>query len=125
LSKGSTIGEADSYIISARKGDFINAEIIPVIATNQTFEEGILGQLRVFQINRDGTETFVGSNLRSFESLFDTEVFDIVVPKTGKYRIEVTAPDEVFIADSSNLRMRNFRSVSVNRRDMLRSKLGR
>ena len=148
-------GETDSYIISASKGDFINAEIIPVIATNQTFEEGILGQLRVFQINKDGTETFVGSNLRSFESLFDTEVFDIVVPETGKYRIEVTAPDEFFVGDfdgdgildplsltaagapelltgdysllvfTSNIRMRNFRSVSVDRRDVLRARRGR
>lgn len=95
----SAIGETDSYTIRARKGDFINAEIIPVIATGQDFQEGVLGQLRVFRVNKDGTEEFVGSNLRSFESLFDTEVFDIEVPSNGTYRIEVTAPDEVFIAD--------------------------
>ena len=95
----SAIGETDSYFVRARKGDFINAELVPVIATGQTFEEGIVGQVRVFLVNRDGTEELVGSNIRSFESLFDTEVFDIEVPKNGTYRIEVTAPDEVFIAD--------------------------
>lgn len=93
------IGEADSYTIKARKGDFINAEIVPVIATGQSFEEGIIGQLRVFRVNKDGTEEFVGANLRSFESLFDTEVFDIEVPANGTYRVEVTAPDEVFLFD--------------------------
>jgi len=95
----SVIGESDSYFVRARKGDFLNAELVPVIATGQTFEEGIIGQVRVFLVNKDGTEEFVGSNIRSFESLFDTEVFDIEVPKNGTYRIEVTAPDEVFIAD--------------------------
>lgn len=95
----SAIGETDSYFVRARKGDFLNVELVPVISTEQTFEEGIIGQVRVFLVNRDGTEELVGASFRSFESLFDTEVFDIEVPKNGKYRIEVTAPDEVFIQD--------------------------
>jgi len=93
----SAVGETDSYYVRARKGDFLNAELVPVIATGQTFEEGIIGQVRVFLVNRNGTEELVGSNIRSFESVFDTEVFDIEVPKTGRYRIEVTAPDEIFL----------------------------
>lgn len=95
----SAIAESDSYFVRARKGDFLNAELVPVISTGQSFEEGILGQVRVFLVNKDGTEELVGSNIRSFESLFDTEVFDIEIPKNGIYRIEVTAPDEVFLAD--------------------------
>lgn len=95
----SVIGEADSYMIRARKGDFINAEVVSVIGSGLTFEDGIMGQLRVFRVNRDGTEELVGSNLQSFESIFDSEVFDIEVPENGDYRIEVTAPDEFFPAD--------------------------
>jgi len=93
------IGETDSYFIDAEAGDFINAELVPVTATGQTFVDGILGQIRVFRVNEDGSETFSGSNIRSFESLFDTEVFDIPVPVDGTYRIEITAPDEVYIDD--------------------------
>lgn len=93
----STEGEADSYFFIGRAGDFFNAEIIPVIVTGETFEEGILGQVSIFLQNADGSETLVATNARSFESLFDTEIFDAVLPETGKYRVEVSAPDVVFI----------------------------
>ena len=44
-------------------------------------------------------EEFIASNLQSFESLFDAEMFDIVLPSNGLYRVEVTAPDEFFPGD--------------------------
>ena len=91
------VGEVDSYFIRARKGLFFNAEIIPVIVTGETFEEGILGQISIFLQNRDGSETLVATNARSFESLFDTEIFDAVLPENGLYRIEVSAPDVFFV----------------------------
>ena len=92
----STFGEADSFIITARKGEFINAELVPGFATGQTFEDGIVGKIQVFSINRDDTEELIGSNSRSFESPLGTEVFDIVAPQNGQYRIEVSVPNEFF-----------------------------
>ena len=92
-------GEKDSYKFFGIKGEFFNAELISVIGEQLTFEEGILGQVRLFQLNYDGTETLVASNLQSFESLFDAEIFDAVLPKTGFYRVEVSAPDEFFPVD--------------------------
>lgn len=91
------VGEVDSYFFRAREGLFFNAEIIPVIVTGETFDEGILGQISIFLQNRDGSETLVASNARSFESLFDTEIFDAVLPENGLYRVQISAPDEFFV----------------------------
>lgn len=93
------LGEVDSYFFRARGGLFFNAEIIPILATGETFEEGILGQVSVFLQNRDGTETLVATNAGSFESIFDREIFDAVLPENGFYRLQIAAPDEFFPAD--------------------------
>ncbi|MEL7488668.1 MAG: hypothetical protein AAGJ87_15795, partial [Pseudomonadota bacterium] len=90
------VGEVDSYTFRGRAGEFFNAELVSVIGEQLTFEEGIIGQLRLFQIDRDGTETLIASNFQSFESVFDSEIFDAVLPVNGLYRIEVSAPDEFF-----------------------------
>ncbi len=92
-------GEADSYTFRGRAGEFFNAELISVVGRSLSFDEGILGQVRLFLVNDDGTETLVASNLQSFETVFDAEIFDAVLPETGTYRVEVSAPDEFFPAD--------------------------
>ena len=97
----SAVDEVDSYTFRGRRGEFFNAELISVIGRDLSFAEGIMGQLRLYKVNRDGSETFVASNLQSFESLFDAEMFDIVLPENGLYRVEVTAPDEFFPADTN------------------------
>ena len=96
-------GEVDSYRFYAREDQlFFNMELLPVFALGQTFEEGIIGQLRVYQVNRDGTEVLIGENIQSFESLFDTEIFDLVLPTKGYYRVEISAPDEIFFNGGAN-----------------------
>ena len=92
----SAFGETDSFTFFSPQGEFLNVELLPVFSLGQTFEEGIIGQLRVYQINRDGTEVLIGQNIQSFESLFDTEIFDLELPARGYYRVEVSAPDEIF-----------------------------
>lgn len=93
------LGEVDSYFFRARGGLFFNAEIIPILATGETFEEGILGQVSVFLQNKDGSETLVAFNAGSFESIFDREIFDAVLPENGLYRLQIAAPDEFFPVD--------------------------
>ncbi|MEL6323038.1 MAG: hypothetical protein AAFQ84_02275 [Pseudomonadota bacterium] len=90
------LDEVDSFFFFGRKGDFFNAELVSVIGRDLSFEEGIIGQLNLFQINRDGSETLVASNFQSFEAVFDAEIFDAVLPGTGTYRLQVAAPDEFF-----------------------------
>lgn len=90
------LGETDSYEFFGREGDFFNAELVSVVGRSLSFEDGILGQLRLFQMNDDGTETLIAANFQSFESVFDAEIFDAVLPATGRYRLEVSAPDEFF-----------------------------
>ncbi len=91
-------GEVDTYDFTVKQGEFVNAELISVIGNGLTFEEGILGQLRLYRIERDGSQTLVASNLQSFESFFDAEIFDALLPR-GRYRIEVSAPNEFFPVD--------------------------
>lgn len=88
-------GEVDSYFIRGKKGEFFNAEIIPVIVTGESFVEGIFGQVSIFQQNRDGSETLIATNSQSFESIFDTEIFDAVLPANGVYRVQIAAPDSI------------------------------
>ena len=92
-------GEVDRYTIWGRAGEMINVELISVIGEQLSFEEGILGQVRVYQVNPDGSEELIGINQQSFESLFDAEIFDVILPRNGKYIVEVSAPDEFFPAD--------------------------
>jgi|GEM_PF-2662261 len=93
------LGEADSYTFRGKKGEFFNAELISVVGEQLSFADGILGQVRLFQIHDNGSETLIASNLQSFETVFDAEIFDAVLPETGMYRVEVSAPDEFFPAD--------------------------
>ena len=92
----STIGEIDSYTFQGKAGRMINVELISVIGRQLSFEDGIIGQVRLFQLNNDGTETLIAQNFQSFESVFDAEVFDALLPADATYRIEISAPDEFF-----------------------------
>ena len=51
----SAVGEVDSYTFRGRRGEFFNAELISVIGRNLSFAEGIMGQLRLYKVNRDGS----------------------------------------------------------------------
>jgi choice-of-anchor A domain-containing protein len=90
------VGEQDSYYFRGKAGEYFNAELISATVEGLSFVEGILGQVSIYLINADETETLVSTNSRSFESLFDTEIFDAELPKTGLYRVEISAPDIVF-----------------------------
>jgi len=94
-----SFGEVDSYNFRGRAGEFFNAELISAGVSGFDFVEGILGRLDLFLVADDGSETLVASNSRSFESLFDTEIFDAVLPETGNYRVQISAPDAVFFTD--------------------------
>ena len=94
------LDETDSYTFFGIKGEFFNAELVSVIGEGLSFDDGILGQVRLYQINRNGSETLIASNLQSFESLFDAEIFDVELPAYGFYRVEVSAPDEFFPFDA-------------------------
>ena len=94
------VGEIDRYYIWVPEGgDMLNVELISIIGEQLSFDEGILGQVRVYQVDDDGTEELIGINQQSFESVFDAEVFDLVLPEKGWYAIEISAPDEFFPAD--------------------------
>ena len=102
LSSGRDIsipGEVDTYSFRGKKGDFFNAELISVIGRDLSFVGGIMGQLFLYQIGYDGSRTLIGSNKQSFESIFDAEIFDVVLPADGTYELDVAAPDEFFFAD--------------------------
>ncbi|GAB4527644.1 MAG: hypothetical protein Tsb0010_10490 [Parvularculaceae bacterium] len=92
-------GEVDSYFFRGKEGDFFNAELISVIGRSLSFADGIIGQLRLYQVHNDGSETLIASNLQSFESVFDAEIFDALLPANSLYRVEVSAPDEFFPVD--------------------------
>ena len=89
-------GEVDSYTFKGEAGTMVNIELVSVIGRDLSFVDGILGQVRLFQQNMDGSETLIASNPQSFESVFDAEIFDAMLWDNGKYRIEVSAPDEFF-----------------------------
>jgi len=93
------VGEVDRYTFFGRAGDMINVELISVIGEQLSFEEGILGQVRVYKLNWDGSEELIAENKQSFESLFDAEIFDAILPAWGFYAVEVAAPDEFFPVD--------------------------
>ncbi len=95
----SVVGETDSYVFRGKRGEYLNAELISVIGENLTFDEGIMGQLRLYMVDNRGNETMIASNLQSFESLFDAEIFDAELPENSFYRLEVSAPDEFFPVD--------------------------
>lgn len=92
-------GDTDSYYFQGTAGEFFNAELISVIGLDLSFVDGIMGQLRLYEVAPNGTETLVAANLQSYESLFDAEIFDAVLPSTGTYRLEVSAPNEIYFFD--------------------------
>jgi len=91
--------EVDQYTFKGKAGDFFNAELISVIGEGLSFQDGIVGQLSLYFVNRDQSLTLVASNSQSFESIFDAEIFDALLPYDGRYVVEVSAPDEFFFAD--------------------------
>ena len=90
------VGEVDNFLFNGVAGDMINVELTSVIGRDLSFEEGIIGQVRLYKVNRSGEDTLVASNLQSFESVFDAEIFDALLWENGLYRIEISAPDEFF-----------------------------
>ena len=92
-----SVGEIDSYFFRGRAGEFFNLELVSLGTLGQSFAEGILGQVSVFQVNPDGSEELIATNAQTFESIFDTEIFDAQLPVTGLYRMQIAAPDVVFL----------------------------
>ncbi len=91
------LGEVDTYMFRGKAGDFANLKIINLSSLQLSFEEGIEGRIRLFHVAKDGTETLVADNAQSFESFFDAEIFDAVLPYNGWYKAEVTAPGIFYI----------------------------
>jgi hypothetical protein len=90
----SETGEVDEYKFFARKGKFVNIEMVSFSDTR--FENPVIGAMRLSKLNWDGTRTEIASNIQTFEP-FDPLIFDQELPETGIYVIEVDAPNIVYI----------------------------
>lgn len=100
------IGEVDSYFFRAREGEFFYLEALDIFTLMQSFEEGIFSNIALYLVHPDGSESLVAENEYSqLESVFDTELFAVPLPETGRYRMEVTAPNEftVFVSEELDI----------------------
>lgn len=84
--------EVDYYRFRARGGNTLSAEFNGFDAP--VSDDTVIGALRLFYVNRDGSLTLVAQNFQNFEG-FDAFLIDAPLEKDGDYIIEVTAPDDV------------------------------
>ncbi|MCR9077821.1 MAG: zinc-dependent metalloprotease [Hyphomonadaceae bacterium] len=92
------LDEADHYEIDGRAGDVFNAEIIS--SSDSNIADFVLARLSLQLRQADGSFVEVAANQRTFEGL-EPLIFDYTLPETGTYRIEVTGPDLVPLADGT------------------------
>lgn len=85
---------ADTYGFFAFAGEQVTAEIISFTDTNIAL--GALLELNLFELTPYGDRILVASNNQTFEP-FDPLIVDFEVPRTGKYVVEVSAPDRIFL----------------------------
>lgn len=86
--------EVDSYGFRGEAGRFLNIEMVSFSDINVA--DPVIGALRLLFREADGTLTPVAENIQTFEP-FDPLLFDVELPFTGTYVLEVTAPNIVFL----------------------------
>lgn len=86
--------EVDSYGFRGIAGRFLNIEMVSFSDINVA--DPVIGALKLYFRESDGTLTPVAENIQTFEP-FDPLLFDVELPFTGTYVLEVTAPNIVFI----------------------------
>ncbi len=101
----SALDEADAYEVTGREGDVFNAEIIS--SSDDNIADFVLARLSLQLRQSDGNFVEVAANQRTFEGL-EPLIFDYALPETGTYRIEVTGPDLVPLADGSFISLGQF-----------------
>jgi hypothetical protein len=88
-------GEVDRYFFKAPRGlTYLNAELVSF--SDDNVADSMIGELRVFYVERNGSLTEIASNTQTFEP-FDPFILDLQLPEPGNYMIEVTAPNIVFL----------------------------
>ena len=88
------VGEVDEYMFFAKKGKFVNIEMVSF--SDDRFVNPVIGAMKLSKVNWDGTRTEVASNIQTFEP-FDPLIFDQELPESGVYVVEIDAPNIVYI----------------------------
>ena len=92
-------GEVDYYKFYAKGGNSFSAEFnsfdVPV-------GDPVIGALRLFYKEPDGSLTYVAENFQNFEG-FDAFLIDAPLEKTGNYLIEVSSPNFVSFGYDADL----------------------
>ena len=91
-------GEVDHYRFKAKSGEFISAEFN---GFDVAIGDSVIGALRLFYVETDGTHTLVSQNFQNFEG-FDAFLIDAPLEKSGDYIMEVTAPNFVSFGYNSD-----------------------
>lgn len=89
----SSTDEVDFYRFRARGGNTLSAEFNGFDAP--ATDDSVIGALRLFYVNKDGSLTLVAQNFQNFEG-FDAFLIDAPLEKDGDYIIEVSAPNVIF-----------------------------
>lgn len=98
--------EVDLYGFRGEAGRFFNAEVISF--SDSVFSDPVIATLTLFFVEADGSLTEVAKNEQTFEP-FDPLLFDIELPATGNYVLEVSAPNFVFFEfDPTNIGIDTF-----------------
>ena len=84
-------GEADYYRFNAKAGLTLSAEFN---GFDVAVGDSVIGALRLFYVERDGSLSLVAQNFQNFEG-FDAFLIDAPLEKSGDYVIEVSAPNFV------------------------------
>ena len=83
--------ELDRYRFTAKAGEVLSAEFngfdVPV-------GERVIGALRLFKVEQDGSETLIAQNFQNFEG-FDAFLIDAALETSGDYVLEVSSPNVV------------------------------
>ncbi|MEE4161543.1 MAG: hypothetical protein V2I25_03485 [Woeseiaceae bacterium] len=96
------LDEIDTLTFDANAGQVFNAELISDVE-GAFFPEWdrILGNLELYFQEADGSLTLVDRNDAEFESL-DAFLLDVVLPFSGTYVLQMSAPDEFFLGFDIN-----------------------
>jgi hypothetical protein len=96
------LDEVDTLTFDAEAGQVFNAELISDVEGFFFPEwDRILGNLELYFEEADGSLTLVARNDAEFESL-DAFLLDFVLPASGTYVLQMSAPDEFFLGFDIN-----------------------
>ena len=84
-------GEVDLYRFGGKAGLSLSAEFN---GFDVAVGDSVIGALRLFYVEKDGSHTLVAQNFQNFEG-FDAFLIDAPLAKDGDYVLEVSAPNFV------------------------------